>query len=135
MAYKKGVLIGTFVEKKNILSFIGNLQTSFGIQAKNVFIYNVEGNDEEYLTTFKVMNKDAYMGKIQGASVMHVKNKCIFSINALNKLIAELNDGSVPNDAYQINWDEYANKLIIVKHGVLHVLSLSKIIDKSIFFN
>lgn len=83
----KGVLIGTFVNKKQILQFLEMLKTKFNIFYDKMFVYSIEENNYEYLVTFKTVNKELYLKNIKNSTVMHVKNGCIFSINALNKLI------------------------------------------------
>ena len=40
----KSILIGTFVKKKKILSFIETLKNDFNVLFKNIFIYNIENN-------------------------------------------------------------------------------------------
>ena len=65
---------------------------------------------------------------------MHVKNGCLFSINALNKLIDSLKTNENPNNEYLINWDEYKDKLIILTKGELSISNLIKVEDKSEFF-
>lgn len=130
-----GVIIGSFVRKNKILSFLEMLKSVFKINLEKVFIYSVGSNDYEYLVTFKAMDKDKYIGKIQNATVMHVKNGCLFSINALNVLISKIKDKDIPNNEYVINWNDYKNKLIILTNGELSISDLIKIEDKSIFFN
>ena len=65
---------------------------------------------------------------------MHVKNGCLFSINALNKLIEKEKEDDKPNNEYLIDWDTYKDKLIILTNGELSVSNLTKIEDKSVFF-
>lgn len=83
----KSVLIGTFVNKKQILQFLEMLKTKFHIFYDKMFVYSINENNYEYLVTFKATNKELYLKNINNSTVMHVKNGCIFSINALNKLI------------------------------------------------
>lgn len=66
---------------------------------------------------------------------MHVKNNCIFSINALNRLIEleNLNIDEKPYNEIEINWDEYKDKLIIITNGNLNIYNISKIEDKCSF--
>jgi hypothetical protein len=66
---------------------------------------------------------------------MHVKNNCIFSINALNRLIEleNLNIDETPYNEIEINWDEYKDKLIIITNGNLNIYNISKIEDKCSF--
>jgi hypothetical protein len=66
---------------------------------------------------------------------MHVKNGCLFSINALNKLIDQEKDSLQPNNEYVVDWNKYKDKLIIVTNGELSISNLTKIEDKSLFFN
>lgn len=131
----KGVLIAIFIKKNKILSELESLKNDFNIEYDKINIYSIEDNEEEYLATFKSYTKE-YVSKIPNSSVMHVKNKCIFSINALNRLIDSLNkDSNVPNNEYPVNWDNYKNKLIILTNNQLNIKKLTKIEDKSIFFN
>ena len=132
---KNGIIIGTFVKKNKILSFLETLRTLYGIRLDKVFIYEIDTNQYEYLVTFKTFDKDKFIKKIRNATVMHVKNGCLFSINALNKLIDQEKGDDVPNNEYLIDWDKYKDKLIVLTNGELSVSNLNKIEDKSVFFN
>lgn len=133
---KKGVIIGTFVNKNKILSFLEELKTKFYIKIDKVFVYNIESNENEYLVTFKTFDKDRFIKYLQNSTVMHVKNSCIFSINALNKLIEqELTTGDEkPYNEIEVDWNLYKDKLIILTNGILNIANISKIDDKCSFF-
>jgi len=132
---KNGIIIGTFVRKNRILSFLETLRGKYGIRLDKVFVYNIDTNLFEYLVTFKTFDKDKFIKKIDNATVMHVKNGCLFSINALNKLIDMENEGNdTPNNEYLIDWSKYKDKLIILTGGELSISELTKIEDKSVFF-
>jgi hypothetical protein len=136
MATERGIIIGTFVKKNRILSFIESLKNDFGVRLEKIFIYSIDTNKREYLVTFKTFDKEKFMKNLPNATVMHVKNGCLFSINALNKLIESINGGSdLPNNEFLIDWNEYKDKLIIITNGELSISNLSKIEDKSLFFN
>jgi hypothetical protein len=65
---------------------------------------------------------------------MHVKNGCLFSINALNKLIEnDKNSNDVPNNEFVVDWDKYKDKLIIITNGELSISNLTKLDEKSLF--
>lgn len=130
-----GIIIGTFVKKNKILSFLETLRTAYGIKLDRVFVYSIDTNQFEYLVTFKTFDKDKFIKKINNATVMHVKNGCLFSINALNKLIDKEKGDDVPNNEYLIDWDKYKDSLIILTGGELSISKLTKIEDKSVFFN
>ena len=132
---KKGVIIGTFVSKNKILSFLEELNTRFHINYDKIYVYSISSNEKEYLVTFKTFDKDKFIKKLSNSTIMHVKNNCIFSINALNKLI-ELNydfEKEKPYNEVEINWDEYKDSLIIITNGELKISKLSKIEDKCSF--
>lgn len=129
-----GIIIGTFVKKNRILSFLETLRSDYKIKLEKVFVYSIDTNQFEYLVTFKTFDKDKFIKKISNATVMHVKNGCLFSINALNKLIEKEKDDDKPNNEYLIDWNTYKDKLIILTNGELSVSNLTKIEDKSVFF-
>lgn len=131
---KKGIIIGTFVVKTRILSFLEMLKYKFRVNLDKVFVYSIDTNDKEYLVTFKTYNKDKFIKKISGSTIMHVKNGCLFSINALNKLINDKYGDEKPSEEVEIDWEEYKDKLIILTNGALNINGLSKIDDKCYFF-
>ena len=130
-----GIIIGTFVRKNKILSFLETLRAGYGIKLDKVFVYTIDTNQLEYLVTFKTFDKDKFIKKINNATVMHVKNGCLFSINALNKLIDQEKGDDKPNNEYVVDWDKYKDSLIILTGGELSISKLTKIEDKSVFFN
>lgn len=132
---KKGVIIGTFIDKKRILSFFELIKYRFNINLEKTFVYSMDSNDKEYLVTFKTYDKDRFVKNLSGSTIMHVKNNCLFSINALNKLIEdEYNSNSeASNNEVEIDWEKYKNKLIILTNGTLKIDDLTKIEDKCYF--
>ena len=130
-----GIIIGTFVRKNKILSFLETLRGDYGIKLEKVFVYDIDTNQSEYLVTFKTFDKDRFIKKISNATVMHVKNGCLFSINALNRLIDKEKGENVPNTEYLVDWNKYKDNLIILTGGELSISKLTKIEDKSVFFN
>lgn len=135
MSDNKGYIIGIFVKRRSILSFLETLRNDYGVRIDRTFVNEIEGNRHEYLVTFKAKDKDTFIKNIQGSSVVHVKNGCIFSINALNRLIEiEKGDSDVPNSEFELNWDMYKDTLIVMTNGELTVSKLTKIEDKNVLF-
>ena len=131
---EKNILIGVFVKKDKILSFMEYLKNEFNIKYKKIYIHKIIGNEIEYLATFPTFNRD-FLKKINNSILLHVKNGCLFSINALNKLIENdnLNKG-IDNKNIIVDWSKYKNKLIILNNNALNIKNISKIDDKSYFF-
>lgn len=130
-----GIIIGTFVKKNKILSFLETIKYGFRVNLDKVFVYSIDTNKYEYLVTLKAYDKEKFIKNLSNATVMHVKNGCLFSINALNKLIEKENsDSNKPNNEYLVDWEKYKDKLIIQTNGELSLSNLSKIEDFSVFF-
>lgn len=50
---KKKLIIGNFVNKTKILSFFEKLIYDLNISIEHTYVYLMDGNDNEYLVTFK----------------------------------------------------------------------------------
>lgn len=136
MTSKKEVLIGTFVNKHKILSFIEKVKNMTKMNTEKIYVFIIEGNTNEYLVTFKSYNNKGLINKLYNSTVLHVKNGCLFSINALNELIKEENGGSIENHKeYLIDWSKFKNKLMIMTSGKLRLYNISKIEDITVFLN
>jgi hypothetical protein len=110
------------------------LKNEFNIKYKKIYIHEIIGNEIEYLATFPTFNRD-FLKKINNSILLHVKNGCLFSINALNKLIeSNSSNKDIDNKNIIIDWNKYKNNLIILSNNVLNIKNLSKIEDKTSFF-
>lgn len=107
---KKEVLVANFVDKRKISNYLEMLKTKLNVSNDIIYVYSILDNEKEFLVTFKTRNKDYYLREIDGSSVMHVKNGCVFSINALNKLMDII---GVKDKNYKIDWEKYSNKLLV----------------------
>lgn len=129
-------IIGVFVKKSEILCFLEKLMKDFNLPMKRIFVYTIERNKNEYLVSIKTYEKEKYVKNLERASILHVKNGCLFSINALNKLIDTLNqDSETPNSEYAIDWGNYKDQLMLIVNGELILSKLEKVDDLSILFN
>ena len=128
-------LIGLFARKNKILAELEYIKNKFNIKFEDIFVYEVENDDNEYLITFKSKNKND-VNELKSSVVFHVKNKCLFSINALNKLISENSkNANIPNKEIKINWDKYENKLMVVDKEELSIRKLTKLDNKCLLLS
>ena len=74
--------------------------------------------------TFKIKYKINLEGILEKSNIVHVKNGCIFSINALNKLIEKDFPNSQNYKECEINWNNYKNKLVLIYKYLSHLLML-----------
>lgn len=136
MTLKKEVLIGTFVNKHKILSFIEKVKNLTKMNTDKIYVFIIEGNINEYLVTFKSYSNKGLINKLYNSTVLHVKNGCLFSINALNELIKEEKGDTIQNHKdYLIEWSKFKNKLMIMTSGKLRLYNISKIEDITVFLN
>lgn len=131
----KTLLIGSFVPKANIDWFLQYIKEEFKIKKDNVFIYEIEDDLINYLLTFKIKNSTKIDLKFHfsNATIVNMKNGCIFSINGLNKLVdlemSTQTDSTeyINRKNYKINWEYYKNKLILSNKNVLIIKNIKKI--------
>lgn len=131
---KQGVIIGTFVKKHKILSFLEFLKNKIRVDIEKVFIFNVEDNSGEYLVTFSSVKNNPHFKELHDATILHTKNGCLFSINALNKYIELFKKKEVKHKNFEVDWSELKNKLLITTNGILKINQLFKIEDKTKLF-
>lgn len=126
-----GLIIGTFVKKTKILSFLEFLKNKLKVNIHKTFVFDVEKNDTEYLVTFSSIKTNPYFTQLHDATILHVKNGCLFSINALNMYIDSHTKGeNVNHKDYMVDWDNLKDTLLITTNGLLKQSKLFKIRDK-----
>lgn len=125
-----GVIIGVFVKKHKILAFLEFLKHKMGIGIEKLFVFEVEKNIYEYLVTFSAPKTRKYFSQLHDATVLHIKNGCLFSINALNNYIDLHNKNKINHKDYKVDWDSLKNTLMITTNNTLKISKLNKIEDK-----
>jgi hypothetical protein len=130
----KTILLASFIFKDRLDWFVNHLSETFGIQKKNIFIYDI--NDEyKYMVTYKLTieidNKVNFKDFLPNATIVHKKGGAIYSINALNKLIDINNDNSLGNinhKSIKINWSDFQNNLLLIRNNNLTIIPISRIL-------
>ena len=119
-----GSLVAVFVHKDKTEEFTDAMINGIQGDINHVRVYEVDGNDSEYLVTFKYLSREDIDLKdyFKNITAVHVKNGCIFTINALNHLIEKLaGDSNVNKKKYEVNWNDYKDTLILMKNNELTV--------------
>ena len=130
----KVVLLASFIFKDRLDWFLNYLSKSFNIPKTNIFVYDI--NDEyKYMVTYKfIIETDQvvnFKDILPNATIIHKKGNAIYSINALNKLIETNNNDNVGNINYKsikINWEEYQNKLLLIRNNNLTIATIIRIL-------
>lgn len=131
-ASNKIITLASFVYTDKIESFKKYLSKRFNVNSNNIFQYSYFEENKKIIT-YRVSVKEN--GKVDISTIfpptiiVHKKGECFYTINALNKLIEEINgleNGNINHSEYKINWDDYQNKIIIIKNDQLKIIDIDK---------
>ena len=130
---RKSSLVGSFVEKKSLDKLLNLLKEQFRIEKEKIFIYEVEENDDyliTYKTSFNYQERKLFRKKVRNTFPIHKKKTSFFTINGLNKLIEKiykLESGNVNYKNYDIPWNEYGKKFIMIKEKILYIRTINRV--------
>lgn len=125
--------LASFVNEDKVESFVKYLNKRFNLSPEKIFIYTSPEEKEKKILTFRVYIRDGK--KINTKTffpttiITHKKGECFYTINALNKLIdLEVGDdkGNINYKDYQIDWDKYQDKMLIVKNDELTIMDIKR---------
>lgn len=114
-------LFCTFTHLDNIEELISNLNNTYSIMYKKIFVLHIESNDE-FVCTYNV--EQGNINNIPDNTILVHRKKefnVLYTINSLNELIKSLNNGYL-NSNYKINWSDYQNTILLTQHGELKQL-------------
>lgn len=123
-------LFCTFTSRDDIDQVLDSIQTRYKIIYNKIFILYAEEQDE-YMCTYNV-DLGNVLNFLDNTILVHRKKETntLYTINALNSLIRNLNQGHL-DKSYQVNWRDYQNSILLTKGDELkHVkTTLFKIIN------
>lgn len=126
------ILLATFLDKNFLEEFYSKLDKFYSIKKDKVFLFSI---GENYMATFKLNStenlKNEIKSKLRGTIQIHKKGECFYTINALNKLIQrdfDLKEGNIDYKSFKVNWEDYQNKLLLVKDDNLLIQDIKKVI-------
>ena len=123
-------LFCTFAQESELDDIVREISNRYTIQFSKIFILYSKSN-QEYICTYNVdmMNVSNF---IDNTILVHRKKESntLYTINALNTLIKQLN-GGVLDTSFKVNWDDYKNCILLTKGDDLKRVNtkLHKIID------
>ena len=111
-------LFCTFSTEQGLDSLISEIQSRYKIIYNKIFIL-YSSNQDEYICTYNV-DFGNISGFIPNTILVHRKKESntLYTINALNLLIKELN-GGVLDTSYKINWPDFRNCILLTKGNEL----------------
>lgn len=107
-------LLCTFTTEDALDSVLDSITEKYNIMYNKIFVLHSKSQDE-YVCTYNVDfgNVSSFL---ENTILVHRKKESntLYTINALNTLIKELNEG-VLDTSYRINWTDYRNCILLTK--------------------
>jgi len=116
----RSIILASFVFPERLETFLNYLQKRFKLDRERIFIYDNIDDPITKIVTYKVFLKDGKKIDLKSifprTIIIHKKGECLYTINALNKLIEEengLESGNIEYKNYELDWEKYQNKLVL----------------------
>ena len=123
-------LFCTFTDLEGLDALIEDIQSKYTIIYNKMFVLEIVGKDE-YVVTYNVDQGNVDSIPEQTILVHRKKeSNTLYTINALNGLIKQLN-GGVVDTKFKVDWQHYRNCILLTQHNELKQLNtkIYKIID------
>lgn len=120
MANHNAQLLCTFAKYESYQDEMEALCRHYNVLEQKIYVLQSGLNKDDIFLTY---NAEKTGGQIYPHTIsVHRKKEynIIYSINALNELIREQNNGVV-STSFQINWDQYRNSFITARDGNVKV--------------
>jgi hypothetical protein len=131
---EKTILLASFIFPERVNWFFSYLETRFSIPKSKVFGYQNIDDESKIIMTFRISYQEDKPLNLKdlfpSAFPIHKKGDALYTINALNKLIDQMDETSIGNTDYKsvkINWNDYQNKLIVINGKELTFLTIKRI--------
>lgn len=123
-------LFCTFATSETLDSTLATIQDKYNIIYNKIFVLYAKSQDE-YILTYNV-DFGNVSNFLEHTILVHRKKESntLYTINALNTLIRELN-GGVLDTSYRVNWQDFRNCVLLTKGSELKRINtkLFKIIE------
>jgi hypothetical protein len=113
-------LFCTFIEHNRLDETLSSLTTRYAILYNKIFVLESPDTDELILTyNIDVVNNNS-QNALSNTILLHRKKESntLYTINALNALIRELNGGLLDTN-YRVNWVDHRNTILLTQDGGL----------------
>lgn len=117
----KSKLLCTFVQKDQIEERIEEIRDEYVVLFGRIFVLYGQ-NTGEYMLTYSV-DSSSMRGLPPASITVHRKKdtNTLYTINALNALIKEVNNGLLDRE-YQVDWSQYKNNILLTKGPDLKII-------------
>ena len=121
----KTQLLATFTTKTDLDKTIENIKGAYTIAFGKIYVLQNEGNVNELICTYNVdLEAGADYNDVKGTISLHRKkhSNTLYTINALNEVVANLNNGLV-DSKFIVPWENFKNTLMVTNSDGLNKIS------------
>ena len=118
-------LLCTFTTKDNLDETIESIKEAYTIVFNKIYILQDENNIKDFLCTYNVEDVSGVdYNDVSGTISLHRKkhSNTLYTINALNELIADFNNGVV-DKSFPIPWENFKNMVLVTNSEGLNRIS------------
>ena len=115
-------LLASFTTKKDLEDTVKSVTESYTIVFSKVYVLQNEDKIDELICTYNVDLIDGVdFNDVKGTISLHRKkhSNTLYTINALNEIITELN-GGVIDSKFVVPWENFKNTLLITNASGLN---------------
>lgn len=118
-------LFCTFTQAENLDETLNIIQNKYAVLYNKIFILKSKDNNE-LICTYNIDSGNLGNNILPNTILVHRKKESnsLYTINALNTLIRQLNNG-VLDFNYRINWNDYRNTILLTNGPDLRKLKTS----------
>ena len=121
----KTQLLASFTTKEDLDKTIQKIQNAYTIAFGKIYVLQNENNVNELICTYNVdLSAGADYNDVKGTISLHRKkhSNTLYTINALNEVIANLNNGLV-DSKFVVPWENFKNTLMVTNSDGLNKIS------------
>ena len=118
-------LLATFTTKDNLETTIENIKGAYTIAFSKIYVLQNENSINELICTYNVdLSAGADFNDVKGTISLHRKkhSNTLYTINALNEVIANLNNGII-DSKFIVPWENFQNTLMVTNSEGLNKIS------------
>ena len=118
-------LLASFTTKTDLDKTIENIKGAYTIAFSKIYVLQNENNVNELICTYNVdLEAGADYNDVKGTISLHRKkhSNTLYTINALNEVIANLNNGLV-DSKFIVPWENFKNTLMVTNSDGLNKIS------------
>ena len=118
-------LLCTFTSKKDYGNIIEDIKNSYTIVFNKIYVLQNENDVNELICTYNVDMKNAIdYNAVKGTISLHRKKhtNTLYTINALNECIKNLNNGALDKD-FTIPWENFRNMIMVTNSEGLNKIN------------